>query len=206
MGKTDKRIDDYIEKAESFAKPILRHLRALVHEANPDVQETIKWGFASFDYKGTYCSMASFKQHVVFGFWKSDLLNDPDGYLQKRSNQGGEAMGNLGRITKMEDLPPDGVLKDFIIQAKKLNDDGIKMPARPKPPKTELIIPDYFTAALQTNANAMEVFENFSYSAKKEYVVWITEAKTEKTRLERLNTAVEWISEGKIRNWKYLKC
>ncbi|MCX6230733.1 MAG: YdeI/OmpD-associated family protein [Bacteroidetes bacterium] len=206
MGKTDIRIDAYIEKAETFARPILTHLRALVHEANPDVVETIKWGFASFDYKGTYCSMASFKQHVVFGFWKSDLIKDTKGYLVKRSYQGGEAMGNLGRITKLEDLPPDEILMDFILQAKKLNDDGIKIAARPKAEKTELIIPDYFTAALQSNKKAMEVFEKFSYSAKKEYVVWITEAKTEKTRLERLNTAVEWISEGKIRNWKYIKC
>jgi uncharacterized protein YdeI (YjbR/CyaY-like superfamily) len=206
MGKTDKRVDAYIEKSGAFAQPILRHLRALVHEANPDVEETIKWGFASFDYKGAYCSMASFKQHVAFGFWKPDLINDPDGYLLKRSNQGGEAMGNLGRITKMEDLPPDDILKDFIRQAKKLNDDGIKMPARPKPAKTELIIPDYFTTALQSNKKATEVFEKFSYSAKKEYVAWICEAKTEKTRLERLNTAIEWISEGKIRNWKYIKC
>src|SRR4051812_22718480 len=99
----DKRVDAYIEKAQPFAKPILKHLRSLVHTANPDVIENIKWGFPAFDYKGTYCSMASFKEHVVFGFWKASLLKDPKGYLGLRSNQGGEAMGHLGRITSVKD-------------------------------------------------------------------------------------------------------
>jgi uncharacterized protein YdeI (YjbR/CyaY-like superfamily) len=205
MAKKDKRIDEYIEKAQPFAKPILKHLRKLVHEANPEVEETIKWGFASFDYKGPYCTMASFKEHVVFGFWKSVLLKDPKGYLGLRSNQGGEAMGNLGRITSLKDLPPNKVLIDFIKQAKKLNDEGIKLPAKPKKAAAELEVPDYFMTALKKNKKAYTTFNEFSNSNKKEYVIWITEAKTEKTRMERLATAVEWMSEGKIRNWKYVR-
>lgn len=205
MEQPDQRIDAYIEKAQPFAQPILKHLRKLIHQANPGVKETIKWGMPSFDYKGPFCSMASFKQHVAFGFWKPSLLNDPHGYLQERSNQGGEAMGNLGRITSLKDLPPDKVIIDFIKQAKKLNDDGIKLPPKPVKEKTELVIPDYFTKALNKNKKALAVFENFSYSNKKEYLEWITEAKTEATQQKRLETAIEWISEGKIRNWKYLK-
>ncbi|MES2655558.1 MAG: YdeI/OmpD-associated family protein [Bacteroidota bacterium] len=205
MEQPDKRIDAYIAKAQPFAQPILNHLRKLIHQANPEVQETIKWGMPSFDYKGPFCSMASFKQHVAFGFWKPSLLNDPEGYLQERSNQGGEAMGNLGRITGLKDLPPDKVIIDFIKQAKKLNDDGIKLPPKPVKEKTELVIPDYFTKALSKNKKAWTVFENFSYSNKKEYVEWVKEAKTESTQQKRLDTAIEWISEGKIRNWKYLK-
>lgn len=201
----DPRVDEYIEKAQPFAQPILEHLRALVHKANPDVQETIKWGFASFDYKGPYISMASFKQHAVFGFWKSSLLQDPLGYLGENSNNGGEAMGNLGKITSLEDLPPDAVIIDFIRQAKKLNDDGIKVPAKPKAEPTAIAAPDYFLEALKTNPKAFEIFENWPPGKRKEYIVWITEAKTEKTRNERMKTAVEWIGEGKIRNWKYVK-
>ena len=205
MGKKDKRVDAYIAKAQPFAKPILNHLRKLIHQANPDVEETIKWSFTFFDYKGPFCSMAAFKQHVAFGFWKYKLLKDPKGYIGERSNKGGDAMGNLGRITSLKDLPPDKVLMDFIRQAKKLNDDGVKLPAKPKKPKVELVIPDYFIDALKKNKKSLTVFENFSPSGKKDYVQWVTEAKTEETRNSRLKLAVEWMSEGKKRNWKYEK-
>jgi uncharacterized protein YdeI (YjbR/CyaY-like superfamily) len=177
----------------------------LIHKACPGVHETIKWGFPSFDYKGPFVSVASFKEHAVFGFWKAKLLNDPNEYLSERSNEGGEAMGHFGRITKLSDLPPDKALIDFIKQAKKLNDDGVKLPSKPKKEQSPLKIPPYFTAALKKNKMALATFENFSYSNKKEYVMWITEAKTETTRGQRLALAVEWMAEGKIRNWKYLK-
>jgi len=201
--KYDKRIDTYIEEAQPFAQPILNHLRALIHEANPEVEETIKWGMPSFDYKGPYISFAAFKQHAAFGFWKAVLLHDPEGYLQDRSNQGGEAMGHLGKITSLDDLPPDAVLIDFIKQAKKLNDDKVKLPAKPKKEQKELIIPAYFIEALSRNELALAVFEAFSPSHKKEYVEWVTEAKTEKTRLERLAKAILQMAEGKSRHWKY---
>jgi uncharacterized protein YdeI (YjbR/CyaY-like superfamily) len=206
MGKKDKRIDAYIAKAQPFAKPILIHLRKLVHQACPDAEETIKWGFASFDYKGPFCSMASFKQHLAFGFWKYKLIKDPKNYLGLRSNEGGAAMGNMGRITSLKDLPPDKILIDFIKQAKKLNDDEIKMPAKPKKPQVELVIPSYFMNAVKKNKKALNTFNDFSYSCKKEYLMWVTEAKAEETRTSRLATAIEWMGEGKRRNWKYEKC
>ncbi len=205
MATKDKRIDAYIEKAQPFAKPILKHLRQLVHEGNPEVIETIKWSFASFDYEGPFCSMAAFKQHVAFGFWKYKLIKDPQNYLAARSNEGGDAMGNLGRITRLKDLPPDKVILDFVRQAKSLNDEGIKLPARPKKPRLELVIPDYFMNAVRKNKKALSNFENFSYSHKKEYVEWVTEAKREETRNSRLKTGVDWMAEGKPRNWKYAK-
>lgn len=205
MGTKDKRVDAYIAKAQPFFQPILKHLRKLVHQGCPEVEETIKWSFASFDYKGPFCSMASFKQHAVFGFWKSKLLKDPKGYLGERFSHGGEAMGNLGRITRLDDLPPDNIIIDFIKQAKTLNDDGIKLPARPKREKKELIIPEYFLAAVKKNKKAFATFEAFSYSHKKEYVEWVTEAKTEETRIRRLETAIDWMAQGRSRNWKYEK-
>lgn len=205
MADRDNRIDAYIEKAQPFAQPILKHLRELVHKGNPDVQETIKWGMPSYDYKGPYFSMAAFKEHVAFGFWKASLLDDPQGYLKERANQGGEAMGHFGRITSLEDLPPDEVLIDFVKQAKELNDKGIKLPAKPKKESVEVVAPDYFMEALEKNEAALITFHEFSPSNKKEYILWVTEAKTEKTRIERLATAVEWMSEGKIRHWKYAR-
>ena len=201
----DKRIDAYIEKAQPFAKPILKKLRELIHKGNPDVEETIKWGMPFFDYKGPFCNFASFKEHATFGFWKYKLIKDPKGYLQNISNKGGDAMGNLGRITSLKDLPPDKVIIDFIKQAKKINDEGIKLTSKPKKPKAELVIPDYLIKSIKKNKKAFDTFNNFSYSHKKEYVEWITEAKTDETKNKRIETAIEWMAEGKPRNWKYMK-
>jgi len=201
----DKRIDAYIAKSANFAKPRLNHLRKLIHQANPDVSETIKWGMPSFDYKGPFCSMAAFKKHCVFGFWKYKLIKDPKGYLGERFNSGGEAMGNLGRMVSLNDLPPDNVISNFIRQATKLNDEGVKTP-KPKPKlKKDLVIPDYFLKALSKKKKAAAVFENLSPSHKREYVEWFVEAKTEETRNKRIASALDWISEGKPRNWKYMK-
>ena len=197
------RIDAYIDKSASFAQPILTHLRDLVHQACPDVEETMKWSMPHFDYKGVMCSMASFKQHCSFSFWKAFLLNDPKGYIKERAAQGGEGMGHLGRITSLKDLPPDKVLIDLIKQAKRLNDEGVKLPSKEKKAPKELATPDYFLNELKKNKSALAVFENFSPSQKKEYVQWITEAKSEDTRNKRMATALEWIAEGKKRNWKY---
>src|SRR4030067_1824257 len=182
MRKKNKRVDAYIEKAQPFAKPILTKLRGLIYKGNPEVEETIKWGMPSFEYKGPFCSFASFKQHAVFGFWKYKLIKDPKGYLGEIFNKGGDAMGNLGRITSIKDLPPDKIIIDFVKQAKKLNDDGVKLPAKPKKPKTELVIPDYFINPIKQNKKAFETFNSFSYSHKKEYLEWITEAKTDETK------------------------
>ena len=200
----DKRIDAYIEKAQPFAQPVLKKLRALVHKACPDVTETIKWGMPSFEYKGPMLGMASFKQHCVAGFWKHKLIKDPKNYLGERSAQGGEAMGNLGRMTSIKDLPPDKAMIDFIRQAVKLNDEGVKVEKK-KPVKKALVIPVELKEALKANKKAQHTFENFSPSQKREYADWISEAKTEDTRNKRLETAIDWMSEGKTRLWKYAK-
>ncbi|HYG51415.1 MAG TPA: YdeI/OmpD-associated family protein [Flavobacteriales bacterium] len=207
MAKKDKRIDAYIEKSADFAKPILKHLRKLVHQGCPGVTETVKWGMPSFEYKGPFCSMASFKQHAVFGFWKYKLIKDPKNYLGDIKADGGASMGNMGRITSLKDLPPDSVILGFIKQAVKLNDDGIKMEKTIKNPATaKNTKPDVdFEAALKKNKKAWNVWEEWTPGKKKEYVDWMKEAKTEETKLKRIKTAVEWISEGKIRNWKYVK-
>lgn len=204
MGTKDKRVDAYIAKSADFARPVLNHLRQLVHKVCPEVEETLKWGMPSFEYKGMMCGFASFKQHATFGFWKSAIMKDREVLLGKRSK---EAMGNLGRITSMKDLPKDKIINGWIKEAMKLNDEGKKIPKEiaPKHEKKPLVVPDYFMKALNKNKKALKTFENFSPTNKKDYIEWITEAKTEETRNNRLQTAVEWISEGKVRNWKYLK-
>jgi len=202
MPTKDKAIDAYISKSADFAKPILNHIRELVHAACPGVEEKMKWSFPHFDYKGEMmCSMAAFKQHAVMGFWKAALMKDAALLETARSEV---AMGHLGRITSLKDMPPDKKLTGYIKEAMKLNDEGKKLPSKAKPAgKKELDVPDYFMKAISRNKKALKNFEDFSYSNKKEYVEWIAGIKSEETRMKNLATAVEWISEGKIRHWKY---
>jgi uncharacterized protein YdeI (YjbR/CyaY-like superfamily) len=205
MSTYDPRVDAYIEKSAEFAKPILTHLRNLIHTACPDVVETWKWSFPNFDYKGsTMCNMAAFKQHCSFGFWKASIMEDPDGILTVTER---EAMGHMGKITSLNDLPKDAVLKKYIKQAMKLNDEGIKKVSTRKvitdKEKAELKTPADFAALLKQNKALEKVFNEFSYSHRKEYIAWFDEAKTEATRAKRMTQALEWIAEGKGRNWKY---
>lgn len=200
MPTIDPRVDEYIARSAEFAKPILMHIRKVVHKACPDVVETMKWSFPHFDHKGMFCSMASFKAHCAFGFWKQTLL-EKDAFPAQKT-----AMGSFGRITSLKDLPNDKVLTDIVRHAVELNEKGIKISKKPADSKKELVVPDYLTNALKANKAARETFDNFPYSCKKEYVQWITEAKTDATRDKRLATTLEWLAEGKRRNWKYENC
>lgn len=200
MPTVDPRIDAYIEKSAEFAQPILTHLRKLIHKACPDVVETIKWSMPGFEYKGFLCNFAAFKQHCAFGFWKQSVM-ESDAFPQNKT-----AMGSFGRLTSVKDLPSDKVMIGLIKQAAKLNDDGVKVQRKAPAPKKDLVVPADLTKALSKNKAAKTAFENFSYSHKKEYVQWIEEAKTEPTRNKRVATTVEWLSEGKSRNWKYENC
>jgi hypothetical protein len=200
MPTTDPRIDAYIERSADFAQPLLKHIRKLVHKAAPEIVETMKWSFPHFDHKGTVCSMAAFKEHCAFGFWKQSLLDDGAFPAEKT------AMGSFGRITSRKDLPDDKTMVKLIRDAVSLNEKGIKVKRRPTAPKKDLTMPPYLLEALAKNDTAAATFENFPYSCKKEYIEWITEAKTDATRDKRLATTIEWLAEGKRRNWKYEKC
>ena len=201
MPKKDPRTDAYIAKSADFAKPILTHLRRLVHEGCPAVEETFKWSFPCFMHKGILCSMAAFKEHCSFGFWKSELV------LGEETGRRKESMGHFGRITRLEDLPKDNVLLGYIKKAAELNEAGIKQPKKAKAkPKGELEVPPDLYAALKTNKQAQSTFAGFSYSHKKEYIEWIVEAKREETRKKRLETTLQWLAQGKPRHWKYANC
>jgi uncharacterized protein YdeI (YjbR/CyaY-like superfamily) len=202
MGTKDKRVDAYIAKAGDFAQPILKHLRQVVHKACPEEEETIKWGHAGFMYHGILCMMASFKAHCAFVIWKFERMPDKFKALPQIERT---AMGHLGRITSRKDLPSDKLLTGLLKEAMKLNAAGVKSGPKPKSPKKKLVVPDYMLAALRRNKKALATFEELSDSHKREYVEWITEAKTAPTRDRRMETTVEWLSEGKSRNWKYVK-
>ena len=198
MAKKDPRIDAYIASSAGFARPILRHLRKVVHQGCPEVEETIKWNFPHFEYKGPMCGMAAFKNHCVFGFWKASLIFG-EGEEAKR-----KALGDSHRITKLSDLASENKLLSFIKKAVELNDKGIKPPVEPRATRKKLQVPKYLTNALAKNAKARKTFENFSYSHRKEYIDWLTDAKRDETRAKRLATAVQWLAEGKPHNWRYM--
>jgi uncharacterized protein YdeI (YjbR/CyaY-like superfamily) len=203
VGKKDKRVDAYIERSADYARPILTHLRSVIHKACPDVEETIKWGFPSFEYRGILCGIGAFKEHCILGFWKAALMKDS---TRLRSKDGKDAMGNFGRIQKLSDLPSQKILMEYVREAAELNEKGIKLPPRARSAgKRRLVVPAYFKKALAKNKKASKAFEEFTYSHKKEYLEWITEAKTEETRNRRIETALEWMAQGKSRNWKYMR-
>ena len=202
MGTRDPRIDAYIAKSADFAQPILEHVREIVHAACPDVDETMKWSAPHFDYKGMLVTMSAFKAHCAVGFWKGKLI---DGLAEFRGADDDSA-GSLGKITSIKDLPSKKMLTEFIKQAMRLNDEGISVEKPKKAAKPEAAVPPELATALDANAKARKVFEGFPPGHRREYVQWIVEAKRDETRAKRIAQAVEWIAEGKARNWKYEAC
>ncbi|MGN6616927.1 MAG: YdeI/OmpD-associated family protein [Ilyomonas sp.] len=200
MPSTDPRIDAYIDKAADFAKPVLKHFREVVHKACPEVEETIKWGFPHFDYKGIMCSIAAFKNHCAINLWKASLMKDPEGILQVTER---DAMGNFNKVTSLKDLPSDKILIAYIKEAARLNEENVKVVKAKPQPRKEPETPAELITALTKNKKAKASFEAFSPSQRREYIEWINEAKTDATKNKRIKTTVEWAAEGKSRNWKY---
>jgi uncharacterized protein YdeI (YjbR/CyaY-like superfamily) len=194
---SDPRIDAYITKAASFAQPILTHLRALTHATVTGLDESIKWSMPALLYKGkNLVTFSAFKAHCAF-------MIHGDG-------RQGEAMGQYGKLTALSDLPGENVLKSKIIAAKeRIDAEGTALRRKPlekRVAKPELPVPSDFAEALSASPAAKETLDNFSPSQRREYVEWITEAKRPETRDKRIVQAVEWLAEGKSRNWKYQNC
>lgn len=203
MEKKIKEVDAYISRAKPFAQPILVYIRDVIHASSHEITEVIKWGFPNFEYKGNICYMASFKEHCTLGFSKAAVMRDEDKIF---SRIGKTAMGSLGKITNIKDLPSKKILAKYIKEAIELNEKGVSLPKKKNTAKSqELTIPEDLAEALGKNKKAKLVFEQLAPSHKKEYVMWINEAKRESTRIKRIETTVEWVAEGKGRNWKYEK-
>ena len=192
MPHADPRFDAYIAKAQPFARPILEHLRALVGRALPEAEETIKWGMPHWTVKGkNLAGMAAFKAHSAFT-------------IHGEGRQG-DAMGNLGRVTALADLPDDAALVASLRAARERL--AVGAPKRPRAaPKPEIAMPDDFAAALGRRPATKATFDRFAPSHRREYLEWVTEAKRAETRAKRIAQAIEWIAEGKKRNWKYETC
>lgn len=203
MGKRIPQVDAYIAKAAPFAQPILEKIRDAFHAASPDIEETMKWSAPFFDYKGVLGNMAAFKNHVSWGFWKAQLMKDPHKLLSP-SGESGTMFG--GKASDVKDLPSKKVLVEYVKEAMRLNEEGVKIKRAPSTRSdTPLEIPADLAGALKKDKKAKAAFDGFSPSQKREYVEWLVDAKQEATRAKRLATAMEWIAEGKTRHWKYQK-
>lgn len=193
---SDPKVDAYIAAAAPFAQPILTHLRSAVHAAVPGLDEAIKWGMPHFTYKGkNLAGIAAFKAHCAF-------VIHGDG-------RQGEAMGQYGKIAGIADLPGDNEIKSKLVAAVERIDQAgtaLNPKAAPRTAKPDLPIPPEFTAALVANPTAKAALEAFAPSHRREYVEWISEAKRPETRDKRIAQAIEWLAEGKKRNWKYENC
>ena len=194
----DPPIDAYIARQADFARPILEFARDTLHAASPDIEEAVKWGMPAFLYKGRpLAHMAAFKAHAVMGFWQGQQLRD--------SNARNEAMGEFGRLTSIDDLPPRDELIALTRKAMKLIDDGVK-PLRNKSVSAPVEMPEDLATALAANPAAQTSYDGFPPSAQREYLEWVVEAKRPETRQKRIAQAVEWMAEGKRRHWKYQNC
>jgi len=199
----NSKVDDYIAKSEDFAKPILEHLRQIIHDTCTDVEETVKWSYPHFEYKGDFlCILGAFKKHCSFSLYKAELMKDPK---IAESVKAGKKMGYMDKITSISDLPSVDVLTSYIKEAMYLNETGVKKARVTPSTAKEINIPNYFIKLLSENQRAKEIFESKSPSFRKEYVAWIIDAKTDATRQKRMDQALEWISEGKGRFWQYQK-
>lgn len=199
--------NSYILKSEKFAQEILLHLSHVVHKACPEVEETLKWSFPNFTYKGKIlCFMASFKAHCAFGFWLAEKMKDPNTIFIFGKDGKESAMGQFGKIKSIKDLPSDKILIKYIKEAMALIDANVTLTKNTSTKRTEALpLPDYVSKEFNKNKLAKSFFESLSNSQKNEYTSWIIEAKQEATKQKRLLQMILQLAEGKTRNWKYEK-
>ncbi len=199
MKSTSAKVDAYIAKSAPFAQPILKKLRRLFHEACPEIEEVMKWGMPHFVQKGNVACIAAFKAHARFLFWKAKLMSDPHELFRADS----PSFMNATRLTNVSQLPSDDILRDYIREAVQLNVEGVKTPAAKKQVHKPVVVPPYLKKSLAAHPKARATFDAFSPSCQREYIEWIIESKREETRQRRIASALEWLAQGKQRNWKY---
>ena len=204
MMPTDHRVDEYIARSPEFSQPILRHLRELVHRGCPEIEEAMKWSTPSFLYRNKILfSMAGFKAHCRFIFWRPEIAS----LAGKKGAENDDDGAVVGKVSHLSELPADSDLLRYIRESRRLADETPRGATRKKSaPRPEPALPEEFSAALKKNRTAAKQFEAFPPSHRREYIEWISDAKREETRKKRIDTALQWIAEGKSRNWKYMNC
>jgi uncharacterized protein YdeI (YjbR/CyaY-like superfamily) len=195
----DPRVDAYIAKSQPFARPILEKVRERVHAVLPEVEEAMRWSMPAYTLRGKIVLVTSaFKAHAALNFWRGQEIGDG----QPKAG----AMGQFGRLTSVSDLPPDHEIDELIREAAALVRTA-RAPRKTKhAPKPSPEMHPRFQTALGMAPRAKATFDAFPPSCRREYLEWIGEAKRDETRQKRIATAIEWLAEGKRRNWKYESC
>jgi uncharacterized protein YdeI (YjbR/CyaY-like superfamily) len=203
MAQLNSKVDEYIAKSEDFAKPILEYLRQIIHETCPDAAEDIKWGTPHYSYKDDHlCMIAGFKNHCSFSLYKAEFLKDKK---IAESVKAGKKFGYMDKLKSVTELPSKEVLISLIKEAMTINEKGIKKEKTVSDKPKIIETPEYLLESLNANKKAKEVWESKSDSYRKDYLVWIIDAKTDATRQKRIEQSLEWIAEGKGRFWQYAK-
>jgi uncharacterized protein YdeI (YjbR/CyaY-like superfamily) len=195
----DPRIDAYIARKAPFARPILEHVRNRVHANVPNAEETLKWSAPAFTLGGKILLvMAAFKAHAALNFWRWQELR---GYEAEANG-----MGQFGKLASLDDLPPDAELDALILKAVELAAAAPAPRKNKHPPKHPSELHPEFAVALAAAPAANATLDGFPPGARRDYLDWIADAKQPATRAKRIAIAVEWLNEGKRRNWKYENC
>ena len=114
------------------------------------------------------------------------------------------------KFTSVDDMPTDAVLLKYMRKAVSLNEPAAvakqkakKKVARKTTKKAAPPVPRILATAMAKKKKAKSFFDGLSPSCQREYCEWIDEAKRDATKEKRVATAIEWLAEGKTRNWKY---
>jgi len=193
-----QKITDYINNVDGEFHDMLIKLREIIMSSNLGIVEDWKWGAPNFYYKGMVCWLALFKKHVGINFFKGSLITDKYNLFEKQYENRINRMIKYTALSEVEEEQ----LKYYLLEAVEINQQGKK----PTPKRTTVDMPENFQNALNGNPKAQIFFDSLAPSYKKEYIQWIATAKQKATRVKRLNTSIEWLSEGKKKSWKYEKC
>lgn len=195
--QASEKISQYIESADVKKKEILQRLRDFLNRDDFGLTEDWKWHAPNFNSNGMVCWLAFFKSHVGLNFFKGSLIEDLHGLYDNASMDKGNRIIKYKTINEIN----ENLLEYYIYEAIKHNKEGAKITSK----KVEIEVPKDLAKALEKDIMAKDFFTNLAPGYKRDYIDWIISAKQEKTRLKRLETTLEWLGQGKKKNWRYKK-
>lgn len=189
-------IDQGIAEMEPFAQIICKKLRKLILSADTAIIEDWKWG-PNYYLDGMVCGFWGFKKHVTLTFFQGALLKDKKKVLL-------ENPGNVhNRHMKFTDVKEvnEKLIMEYLFEAIDNNRKGHKILET----KEKIVdVPEDVQKAFK-KAKVLAYFEGLAFTHRKEYVMWISDAKKEETRRKRITQAIEKLNQKQSLNDKYKK-
>lgn len=183
----------YIEQMPDFAQKICKKLRSIILKADPAIREDWKWG-PNYNCNGMVCGYGGFTQHVKFTFFNGSEMKDPKHIFNHCVNN------EFSRSIKYTDVLQidEKTLTSYIRESIEINKNGFKRIVKNK----TVELPEFLEKRIRKNKAAFTFFDNLSYGYKKDYVEWVTTAKREETRDERIEKLIKKCEMGKKMNDK----